>query len=103
RSHVLRPCGRRRHELACLGTLLVYPIHLELGVADKLSWAAGGTYLLCVPALAVFGASLFARYVRTDLQLSATLSEREARLQSYFDLSLVAPPIVHPPAPRAPP
>src|SRR5262245_3131515 len=93
-SAVILPWGRRSQALACLGTLLVYPIHLELGVADKLSWAAGGTYLLCVTALAVFGASLFARYVRTDLQLSAKLSEREARLQSYFDLSLVGTAIV---------
>ncbi|HLY37390.1 MAG TPA: ATP-binding protein [Candidatus Binatia bacterium] len=93
-SAVILPWGRRSQALACLGTLVVYPIHLQSGVADPLTWAAGGTYLLAVASLAVFGAGLFAHYVRSDLQLTATLSEREARLQSYFDLSLVGTAIV---------
>src|SRR5690242_14811801 len=93
-SAVILPWGRRSQALACLGTLVIYPIHLQRVGVDQLTWAAGGAYLLAVASLAVFGASLFARYVRSDLQLTATLSEREARLQSYFDLSLVGTAIV---------
>jgi hypothetical protein len=95
-SAVILPWGRRSQALACLGALSSYPLHLELGTSDPLAWAAGGTYLLAVAALSVFGASLFARYVRKDLQLRDVLSEREQRLQSYFDLSLVGMAIVGP-------
>jgi PAS domain S-box-containing protein len=76
--------------------LLSYPLHLAAGTADPLTWGAGGTYLLVVLVLSVFGASLFAGSLRTDLRLSAALSEREARLQSYFDLSLVGTAILSP-------
>jgi PAS domain S-box-containing protein len=74
--------------------LLTYPVHLAVGGGDPLAWAAGGAYLLMVVALSTFGSSLFAHYVEKDLQLTAALSEREARLQSYFDLSLVGMVIV---------
>ncbi len=95
-SAVILPWGARSQVLACVGTLITYPLHLEVGTTDPLTWAAGGTYLLVVTSLSVFGAALFARSLRTDLRLTATLSEREARLQSYFDLSLVGAAILTP-------
>jgi PAS domain S-box-containing protein len=93
-SAVLLPWGRRNQALACVGALAAYPLQLQYGGSDALVWAAGGTYLLAVVGLSVFGATLFARFVRKDLELTAELSEREACLQSYFDLSLVGTAIV---------
>jgi PAS domain S-box-containing protein len=93
-SAVLFPWGRRSQALASIGTLLSYPVHLASGNVDPLTWGAGATYLLIVFALGMSAASLFAGYVRTDLRLTAALSEREARLQSYFDLSLVGTAIL---------
>ena len=93
---VILPWGSRNQALACVGTLLSYPLHLVAGTADPLAWDAGGTYLAVVMSLSVFGASLFARHVRGELELTAALAEREARLQSYFDLSLVGTAILSP-------
>jgi PAS domain S-box-containing protein len=93
---VLLPWGRRPQALASIGALLAYPLNLQAPSADPLTWAAGGAYLLCVAALSTFAAALFGRYIRKGLHLSATLSEREARLQTYFDLSLVGTAIVGP-------
>jgi len=93
---VIVPWGARNQALACIGVLLSYPLHLVAGTADPLTWSAGGTYLLVAVSLSVFGASLFARYLRGELELSAALSEREARLRSYFDLSLVGTAILSP-------
>ena len=95
-SAVIIPWGGRAQAIASLGTLLSYPLHLEVGNGDALSWAAGGTYLLVVSAMAVIGAALYARYLWTDLHLTSTLSEREARLQSYFDLALVGTAVLSP-------
>ncbi len=86
---VMFPWGARTQAIASLGAVVSYPLHLIMGGPDPLTWAAGGTYLLVAVGLATFGASLSTRYVMTGLRLSAALSEREARLQSYFDLSLV--------------
>ena len=94
-SAVILPWGRSWQSLACVGALLSYPLHLATGT-DPLAWAAGGTYLLVVVSLSVFGASLFARDLRSALQLTAALSEREARLQTYFDLALVGTAILAP-------
>jgi PAS domain S-box-containing protein len=86
-SAVIIPWGGRAQAIASLGTVLSYPLHLQAGNTDVLSWAAGGSYLLIVTAMAVFGAALYARYLWTDFRLTSALSEREARLQSYFDLA----------------
>lgn len=91
---ILLPWGRGPQAVASVGALLSYPVNLQAASADALVWAAGGAYLVCVAVLAAFAADLFARYVRNDLHLTATLSEREARLQTYFDLSLVGTAIV---------
>jgi len=93
-SAVILPWGRRNQALASLGVLLTYPVHLAVANSDPLAWAAGGAYLLMVVGLSTFGSSIFARYMEKDLQLTAALSEREARLQSYFDLSLVGMAVV---------
>ncbi len=93
-SAVILPWGSRNQALASLGVLLTYPVHLAVANSDPLAWAAGGAYLLMVVGLSTFGSSLFARYMEKDLQLTAALSEREARLQSYFDLSLVGMAVV---------
>ena len=95
-SAVILPWGSRSQALACVGALASYPLQLAAGTADPLTWGAGGTYLFLVGSLGVFAASLFARSLRSDLQLMAALSEREARLQSYFDLSLVGAAILSP-------
>jgi PAS domain S-box-containing protein len=88
-SALVLPWGSRNQAFASLGALLSYPLHLEAGAADPLTWSAGAAYLLVVVSLAVFGASLFARYEEAGLELTATLSEREARLQGYLDLALI--------------
>jgi PAS domain S-box-containing protein len=88
--------GGANQALAALGAVLSYPIHWALGTVDAWTWAAGATYLLVVVAMSVFGAALFDRYQRRGLELSAALSEREARLQSYFDLALVGTTILSP-------
>ena len=95
-SAVLLPWGPRNQAVASLGVLLTYPVHLATGGSDPLAWAAGGAYLLMVVALSTFGSSLFDHYRKKDLQLTAALSEREARLQSYFDLSLFGMAVVGP-------
>ena len=81
--------GGTNQALASIGTLASYPIHLVMHTADPLTWAAGGTYLAVVASMSVFGAALYASYVRSGLHLVHALSEREARLQSYFDLAPV--------------
>ncbi|HWP67441.1 MAG TPA: ATP-binding protein [Candidatus Limnocylindria bacterium] len=95
-SAVLLPWGRRNQALASIGVLAAYPLQLGSGGEDALAWAAGGAYLLAVVALSAFGATLFARLMRKDFELTTELSEREARLQTYFDLSLVGMAIVEP-------
>jgi PAS domain S-box-containing protein len=91
---VVLPWGGGAQAIASLGSLLSYPVHLELGTTDLLSWAAGGTYLLLVVGMGIVGAALQARYLRDDLRLTKRLTEREARLQSYFDLALVGTAIL---------
>ena len=93
---VILPWGSRNQALACVGTLASYPLHLTAATADPLTWGAGGTYLAVAVSLSVFGASRFARYLRSELELGAALSEREARLRTYFDLSLVGTAILAP-------
>lgn len=86
---VILPWGASAQALATLGALLSYPLHWQMGIVEPWTWAAGGSYLLVMAGMSVFGAHLFDRSMRTGLQLSAALSEREARLQSYFDLAPV--------------
>src|SRR6185503_3293854 len=93
---VILPWGGRRQAIASLGSLASYPLHLALGKGDPLSWAAGGTYLLIVIAMSAVGAMLYSRYLWTDLRLTSKLYEREARLQSYFDLALFGTAILLP-------
>jgi PAS domain S-box-containing protein len=81
--------GSRNQLLASAGAILSFPLHLTAVPADPLAWAAGGAYLLVVVVLSTSGASVLSRYLRDRARLSAALTEREARLQSYFDLSLV--------------
>jgi PAS domain S-box-containing protein len=90
----LLPWGWRSQALACAGALLTYLVHLETSVSDPVTWAAGLAYLLMVVVVTTLGASLFARYMERGVRLTAALSEREARLQSYFDLSLVGMAVV---------
>ena len=47
-------------------------------------------------AMSVFGAALYASYVRSGLHLVHALTEREARLQSYFDLAPVGSAVLQP-------
>jgi PAS domain S-box-containing protein len=88
--------GRGNQALASIGAVALYPLHLWLTNVDGLTWAAGGTYLLVMVAMSVFGAGLYASYVRSGLSLARTLSEREARLQNYFDLAPVGSAVLHP-------
>jgi PAS domain S-box-containing protein len=81
--------GGTNQALASIGTLVSYPIHLVMHTADPLTWAAGLTYLAFLASMSVFGAALYASYVRSGLHLVHALGEREARLQSYFDLAPV--------------
>jgi PAS domain-containing protein len=91
---VLMPWGRRSQALASIGSVLSYPILLASEGGDPLAWAAGGVYVVAVVVGTTLAASLFEAYAIKDLDLTATLEEREARLQNYFDLSLVGTAIV---------
>jgi PAS domain S-box-containing protein len=82
--------------LAAAGTLLFYPLHLATGHVDPLTWAAGGAYLLIMVSMSVFGSGAYAGYLRSGRQLARTLSQREAELQSFFDLAPVGTAIVRP-------
>ena len=88
--------GGVNQAVASVGTVALYPLHLALATVDVLTWAAGGTYLVLMVAMSVFGAGLYAGYMRSGLHLARTLTEREARLQSYFDLVPVGSAIIHP-------
>jgi PAS domain S-box-containing protein len=88
--------GGVNQALAAGGTLVSFPLHLASGTVDGLTWAAGGTYLVVMVVMSVFGSALYAGYVRAGLHLERTLSEREAQLQSFFDLAPVGTAIVHP-------
>src|SRR5262249_1719469 len=66
----------------------------ETSPSDPATWTAGGAYLAMVVVVTTLGARLFARYMERGVELTAELSEREARLQSYFDLSLVGMAVV---------
>ena len=93
-SAVILPWGQSNQALASIGAFVSYPLMLRTTPDDPIVWAVGGTYLLAVVALGTYGAGLFARHIRTGVELSAALTEREAQLQSYFDLSLVGTAIV---------
>jgi len=93
-SAVILPWGQRNQALASIGAFVSYPLMLLANPSDPLVWAVGGTYLLAVITIGAYGAGLFARHIRTDVELTAALTEREAQLQSYFDLSLVGTAIV---------
>jgi PAS domain S-box-containing protein len=88
--------GRVHQALASVGAVALFPLHLVLTNVDVLTWAAGGTYLVVMVAMSVFGAGLYASYVRSGLHLARTLTEREARLQNYFDLAPVGSAVLHP-------
>jgi PAS domain S-box-containing protein len=88
--------GGSHQALASLGTLLSYPVHVLVGNVDVLTWAAGGTYVVVMTSMSIFGAALYAGYVRSGLHLVRTLTEREARLQSYFDLAPVGTAVLNP-------
>jgi len=83
------PWGWRHQAMASAGALVGYPLLLPAGTPEVWTWAAGGAYLAWVFGLSVAAAALIDQYLRTDFDLAARLSEREARLQSYFDLALV--------------
>ena len=95
-SAVFLRWGRTNQALASVGTVLLYPLHLVIGNVDVLTWAAGGSYLVVMVAMSVFGAGLYAEYARAGLHLARTLSEREARLQNYFDLAPVGSAVLQP-------
>src|SRR6185503_18099126 len=88
--------GGAPQALASLGTLLSYPVHVLVGNVDVLTWAAGGTYVIVMTSMSIFGAALYAGYVRSGLHLVRTLREREARLQSYFDLAPMGTAVLNP-------
>jgi PAS domain-containing protein len=91
---VLLPWGRRNQFLACMGALLTYPVLLEAGASDPVTWTAGGAYLLMVVVVSTLGASLFARHGARRAPHRGPVGAREARLQGYFDLSLVGMAVV---------
>ncbi len=95
-SAVFLRWGGVNQALASVGTLLLYPLHLVMGNVDDLIWSAGGTYLVVMVSMSVFGAEVYARYLRASLQLARTLTEREARLQSYFDMAPVGTAVLAP-------
>ena len=91
---ILLSWGWRAQALASIGVVIGYPLLLHGDQAAVLTWAAGGVYLGWVVGLSVLAAGLIDRYLATDFALASALSERESRLQSYFDLSLVGTAIL---------
>jgi PAS domain S-box-containing protein len=91
---VLLPWGWRAQAAASVGVLLGYPLLLRGGESVVLVWAAGGAYLVIVIGMCCVAAGLIDRYLATDFELGHALSEREGRLQSYFDLSFVGTAIL---------
>lgn len=86
--------GWRAQLLASLGALIGYSLQLHNDGPAVMAWVAGAVYLAWVLGLSVLGAELINRYLAAQLELASTLSERESRLQSYFDLSLVGTAIL---------
>ena len=86
--------GWRPQLLASMGTMVGYSLLLRGDEPAVLAWVAGGVYLGWVIGLSALGAELIDRYLATQFELVSTLSERESRLQSYFDLSLVGTAIL---------
>jgi PAS domain S-box-containing protein len=93
-SAILLPWGWRAQAVASAGAVIGYPLLLHGGEAVVLQWAAGGAYLAVVIGMSLVGAGLIDRYLRKDFDLSHALTEREGRLQTYFDLSLVGTAIL---------
>lgn len=86
--------GWRAQVLASFGALIGYCLQLPGTDAETMSWLAGCVYLGWVVGLSVVCAELIARHLKAQFELVAQLTERESRLQSYFDLSLVGTAIV---------
>jgi len=93
-SALLLTWGWRAQGLASIGAVVGYSLLLRGDESAVLAWTAGGAYLGWVVGLSVLGAGLTDRYLRTAFELAGALSERESRLQSYFDLSLVGTAIL---------
>jgi len=91
---ILFSWGWRAQALASIGVVIGFPLMLHGDSASVLIWAAGGVYLGWVTGLSVLAAGLIDRYLATDFELANVLSERETRLQSYFDLSLIGTAIL---------
>ena len=91
---VLLSWGWRAQALASIGAVIGYPLMLHGDQSSVLTWAAGGVYLGWVVGLSVLGSGFIDRYLATDFELASALSERESRLQSYFDLALVGTAIL---------
>lgn len=91
---ILLTWGWRAQALASIGVVIGYPLTLHGDQAAVLTWAAGGVYLGWVVGLSVLAAGLIDRYLATDFELARALSERESRLQSYVDLSLIGTAIL---------
>ena len=83
------PWGWRGQALASLGAVAGYPIALSVGLVPAIEAVYGLAGLAATVALTVRGAGLMERYRYGDFLALAELRAREARLQSYFDLSLV--------------
>jgi PAS domain S-box-containing protein len=88
-SALLLQWGWRAQALASIGAVIGYSLLLRGDESAVLTWVAGGVYLGWVAGLSALGAELIDRYLASQLELASTLSERESRLRSYFDLSLV--------------
>jgi PAS domain S-box-containing protein len=88
--------GWRPQLLGAMGAMVGYSLLLRGDESAVLTWVAGGVYLGWVVGLSALGAEFIDQYLTTQFELASTLSERESRLQSYFDLSLVGTAILSP-------
>ena len=86
--------GWRPQLLASMGTMRRILAAAARRRVRRAAWVAGGVYLVWVIGLSALGAELIDRYLATQFELVSRLSERESRLQSYFDLSLVGTAIL---------
>jgi two-component system sensor kinase FixL len=88
--------GWRAQAAASLGALGGYPIVLWSGAAMELPWSYELMNAILAVTLIVLCAAFIERHARADFALATRLSQRETRLQSYFDVSLIGMGVASP-------
>jgi len=81
--------GWREQAAASIGALGGYPFVLWSGAQRELVWSYELLNAILAVLVIVLCAAFIERHARADFALATRLRQRETRLQSYFDLSLI--------------